>query len=300
MSDLRIVFDFEIRFANGGGLQGQDFRLDIDDEAISDKALSEYVISDLRLLMVSDVRITNRRIIAEPHKRSATSDLPSGAALSTYVDLSHTIEDGMVTYKGMPAPMICDHISRAQSRGLYAPGTEFQIGRMELVGNTGTYLDTPFHRYEDGYDLNGLVLDRVSDVPGVVVRVTGAEGRAIDWTHFAAMPVRDKAVLVQTGWDRFWRTDAYFEGHTYLTAAAAEYLRDQGAALVGIDSYNIDSTDGGERPVHTILLGAGIPIVEHMTNLAALPVSGFRFFATPPKIKGMGTFPVRAHAILRP
>jgi len=130
------------------------------------------------------------------------------------------------------------------------------------------------------------------------VRVTGAEGRAIDWTHFAATPVQGMAVLVHTGWDRHWRTDAYFEGHTYLTEAAACYLRDHGARLVGIDSYNIDCTDGGERPVHTILLGAGIPIVEHMTNLDALPASGFRFFATPPKIRGMGTFPVRAHAIL--
>jgi kynurenine formamidase len=170
---------------------------------------------------------------------------------------------------------------------------------MELVGNTGTYLDTPFHRYEDGYDLNGLMLNQVSDVPGLVVNVTGAEGRAIDWTHFAAAPVQGKAVLVHTGWDRHWRTDAYFEGHTFLTAAAATWLRDHGAVLVGIDSYNIDTTDGGERPVHTILLGAGIPIVEHMTNLAALPATDFRFFAAPPKISGMGTFPVRAHAILK-
>jgi kynurenine formamidase len=300
MPDLRIAFDFDIHFANGGGLQGQDFRLDIEDEAISDQALGEYVIADLRLLMVSKVTISNRRIISEPHKRkTASAAAASGEAGPAFVDLSHTIEGGMITYKGMPAPLICDHISRAQSKGLYAPGTEFQIGRMELVGNTGTYLDTPFHRYEDGYDLNGLMLNQVSDVPGLVVNVTGAQGRAIDWTHFAAAPVQGKAVLVHTGWDRHWRTDAYFEGHTYLTAAAATYLRDHGATLVGIDSYNIDTTDGGERPVHTILLGAGIPIVEHMTNLAALPASDFRFFAAPPKISGMGTFPVRAHAILK-
>ena len=216
----------------------------------------------------------------------------------TYVDLSHTIDGGMITYKGLPAPLICDHLSRETSRGVYAPGTEFQIGRIEMVGNTGTYLDTPFHRYEDGYDLSALTLASVSDVDGIVLRVIDLEGRAIDRSHFPSVPVRDRAVLVQTGWDRHWRTDAYFEGHPYLTAAAAEYLRDEGARLVGIDSHNIDCTDGGERPVHTILLGAGIPIVEHMTNLGTLPNDGFRFFAVPPKISGMGTFPVRAHAIL--
>ena len=224
--------------------------------------------------------------------------MASGA--NTYVDLSHTIEGGMITYKGLPAPLICDHLSRESSRGVYAPGTEFQIGRIEMVGNTGTYLDTPFHRYEDGYDLSALTLASVSDVAGIVVRVTQLEGRAVDWTHFTSAPVRDMAVLVHTGWDRHWRSDAYFEDHPYLTAAAAEYLRDEGARLVGIDSHTIDCTNGGERPVHSTLLRAGIPIVEHMTNLGALPDGGFRFFAVPPKISGMGTFPVRAHAILSP
>ncbi len=221
-------------------------------------------------------------------------------AQPNFVDLSHTIDPGMITYKGLPAPLICDHLSRADSKAIYAPGTEFQIGRIDMVGNTGTYLDTPFHRYEDGYDLSGLSLDSVSNVPATVVRVTGFPGRALDWTHFTEIPVHGMAVLVHTGWDRHWRTDAYFEGHPYLTAAAAEYLRDAGAKLVGIDSYNIDCTDGGERPVHSILLHAGIPIVEHMTNLATLPDQAFRFFAVPPKIQGMGTFPVRAHAILNP
>jgi len=298
MADLRVCFDFDVRFANGGGLQGQDFRLDIQGHGISDQALAEYIIADLSLLMVSDVKITNKKVIAEPHKRSRPAESSAIERGSRFVDLSHTIEGGMVTYKGLPAPLVCDHLSRLQSRASYAPGTEFQIGRIEMVGNTGTYLDTPFHRFKDGYDLNGLALDRISDVPATVVRVTGAQGRAIDWTHFPATPLRDMAVLVQTGWDLHWRTDAYFEGHPYLTQAAAEYLRDNGALLVGIDSYNIDCTDGGDRPVHTTLLEAGIPIVEHLTNLEALPASGFRFFATPPKIAGMGTFPVRAHAIL--
>ncbi len=300
MDDKRIVFDFEVDFSNGGGIQGQDFRLDITGDDISDGDLAATIIADLRLLMVGEVRILNKRFITERHKRSAaaqteTLDAHTGATL---VDLSHTIEDGMITYKGLPAPLICDHISRLQSRANYAEGTEFQIGRIEMVGNTGTYLDTPYHRYADGYDLAGLPLEQASHLPGTVVRLTGAAGRAIDWTAFAASEIAGRAVLVHTGWDRNWRTDAYFENHPFLTKAAAEYLRDQGAKLVGIDSYNIDDTSDGHRPVHTTLLGAGIPIVEHMTNLGALPASGFRFHAAPPKIAKMGTFPVRAHAVL--
>ncbi|MBO9624679.1 MAG: cyclase family protein [Sphingomonas sp.] len=249
--------------------------------------------------MVAEVRILNKRIIEERHKRAASAEAGESAPdAARYVDLSHTIEDGMITYKGLPAPLLCDHLSREKSRALYAPGTEFQIGRIEMVGNTGTYLDTPYHRYPDGHDLAGLALDRVSGVPAVVVRVEGAASRAIDWTSFAASDVAGRAVLVQTGWDRHWRTDQYFEDHPFLTAAAATWLRDKGALLVGIDSFNIDDVSGGERPVHSILLAAGIPIVEHLTNLAALPVDGFRFWAVPPKISEMGTFPVRAHAML--
>ncbi|QAY79663.1 cyclase family protein [Sphingosinicella sp. BN140058] len=200
----------------------------------------------------------------------------------------------MITYKGLPAPLICDHLARAQSRGLYAEGTEFQIGRIDMVSNTGTYLDTPFHRYADGIDLAGLTLDSIADLPGIVV--TAGDGKAIGPSAFDGSDVRGRAVLVHTGWDRHWRTDAYFEGHPFLTEAAAIRLRDAGAALVGIDSHNIDDTSGNGRPVHTVLLAAGIPIVEHMTGLGNLPPSGFRFSAVPPKIRGMGTFPVRAHA----
>jgi len=213
-----------------------------------------------------------------------------------FIDLSHTIESGMITYKGLPAPLICDHLSREQSRSIYAPGTEFQIGRIEMVSNTGTYLDSPFHRFADGVDLSGLTLESVSDLPGMVVRVDASQSRAVDRAHFGALEVRGRAVLVHTGWDRHWRTDRYFEGFPFLTEQAAIYLRDAGAALVGIDSHNIDDTSTGERPVHTTLLRAGIPIVEHMTNLGALPLRGFHFTAVPPKISGMGTFPVRAHA----
>lgn len=213
-----------------------------------------------------------------------------------FFDLSHTIEHGMITYKGLPAPLICDHLSRLKSREIYEPGTEFQIGKIEMVANTGTYVDVPFHRYEDGHDLVGLSLARVSNVPGVLVRVEQAAARAIDWRCFDSVQCRGHAVLVHTGWDRHWRTDRYFEDHPFLTERAAGYLRDRGALLVGIDSYNIDDTSGRTRPVHSILLRAGIPIVEHLTGLGALPISGFRFTAVPPKIKGMGTFPVRAHA----
>jgi kynurenine formamidase len=214
------------------------------------------------------------------------------------IDLSHIIEDGMITYKGLPAPLICDHLSREASRSVYAPGTEFQIGRIEMVGNTGTYIDTPFHRYADGHDLADLPLARVSHVAGLVVSALGPENRAVDRHHFEPFDLRGRAVLVHTGWSRHWRTDRYFEDHPFLTENAALHLRDQGACLVGIDSHNIDDTSGRTRPVHSVLLAAGIPIVEHLTNLASLPQDGFRFSAVPPKIAGMGTFPVRAHALI--
>lgn len=297
MAEKRVCFDFEADFTNGGGIQGQGFRLDIDGLDISDGELARRVIRDLRLLMVGSVRILNKQVIQEAHKRSATATAEQREA-TIRIDLSHAIETGMITYKGLPAPLICDHISRAASRASYSPGTEFQIDRIEMVGNTGTYLDTPYHRFADGHDLADLPLERVADCEGMVIDVTGASGRAIDWKALAADDVSGKAVLIRTGWDRHWRTDQYFEDHPHLTEAAAEHLRDEGALLVGIDSLNIDDTSGGARPVHTVLLGAGIPIIEHMTRLDGLPVRGFRFSAVPPKVRRMGTFPVRAHAII--
>jgi kynurenine formamidase len=215
----------------------------------------------------------------------------------TLIDLSHTVEDGMITYKGLPAPIICDYLSREQSRNLYAEGTEFQIGKIEMVANTGTYLDSPFHRYADGKDLSELDLAALVDLDGLVVRVAGA-GRAITRAAFGDLDARGKAVLVQTGWDAHWRTDRYFEGHPFLTEDAATHLASAGAALVGIDSLNIDDTADRRRPVHTILLGAEIPIVEHLCGLEQLPESAFKFFAVPVKVKGFGTFPVRAFAIV--
>jgi arylformamidase len=299
MSEKRVVFDFAITFSNGGGVQGQAFRLDIPGDDIEDAELAAYVIRDLRLLMVEEARILNKRVIEEPHKRSAPlASGPPRPQRHQLIDLSHTIEDGMVSYKGLPGPIICDFLSRIASRAHYAPGTEFQIGRIDMVGNTGTYLDTPFHRFAHGYDLDGLALDRAANLPATVVRVTGARSRAIDWAAVAAVDVQDKAVLIHTGWDTRWRSDAYFTGHPFLTEQAAVLLRDRGARLVGIDSFNIDDTDDPHRPVHTVLLAAGIPIVEHLTHLEALPLSGFRFTAAPPRISRMGTFPVRAHAVI--
>jgi arylformamidase len=212
------------------------------------------------------------------------------------IDLSHAVEHGMVTYKGLPAPIICDYLSREASRARYGPGTEFHIGKIEMVANTGTYLDSPFHRYADGMDLSQLPLERLANLDTVVVRVPDGQ-RSIGQGWFEHLEVRGKAVLVATGWDRHWRTEQYFEGHPFLTASAAQFLREAGATLVGIDSLNIDDTADLARPVHSVLLDAGIPIVEHLRGLNALPEVGLRFFAVPTKVKAFGTFPVRAFAL---
>lgn len=209
------------------------------------------------------------------------------------IDLSHTIEHGMVTYRGLPAPLICDFLSREASHKLYAEGTEFHIGRIDMVANTGTYLDSPFHRFADGKDLSQLPLTSLAGLPGVVVQ---CDKEAVGREAFQGLDLKGRAVLVRTGWDRHWRTDAYFEGHPFLTADAAKFLVGAGVKLVGIDSYNIDDVCDGTRPVHTALLGNEIPIVEHMTGLDRLPGEDFEFFAVPPKIAAFGTFPVRAFA----
>jgi kynurenine formamidase len=211
------------------------------------------------------------------------------------IDLSHKIEHGMVTYKGLPAPHICDFWKREDSAANYDDGSSFQIGRIDMVANTGTYLDTAFHRYEDGDDLAAVSLERMAALDGLCVRAGGNEAGP---ELFEGLDVAGKAVLVHTGWDRHWRTDAYYSNHPFLAEAAARLLAERGAALVGIDSYNIDDTRTRRRPVHTILLGAGTLIVEHMRGLGALPPTGFRFTAAPPKVAGMGTFPVRAFAAL--
>lgn len=204
----------------------------------------------------------------------------------------------MVTYKGLPGPVICDFWDREASAANYDDGSTFQMGRIDMVSNTGTYLDAPFHRHAQGKDLAGLSLDQLADLPGLVVRQPFERGLAVDADAFAGLDLTGKAVLVHTGWDRFWRQNAYFIDHPFLTEAAARLLVDAKVALVGIDSHNIDDTRTRSRPVHTRLLGADIPICEHMTRLEDLPERPFRFSAVPPKICGMGTFPVRAHAIV--
>lgn len=216
--------------------------------------------------------------------------------MGRFVDLSHVIEEGITTYKGLPGPHLCDFWTREASAAHYDDGSSFHIGRIDMIANTGTYVDSPFHRYLDGADLAALPLELLADLDALVVRRSYADGLATDAADLAGLDVAGKAVLVHTGWDRHWRTDFYFDDHPYLTAAAAEWLVGAGAAFVGIDSHNIDDTRTRARPVHSKLLAAGIPIGEHLTNLIAVPDSGFRFSAVPPKIKGMGTFPVRAYA----
>jgi arylformamidase len=213
------------------------------------------------------------------------------------IDVSHEIEAGMITYPGLPAPVVSDYLSREASRGRYAEGTTFQIGRIEMVANTGTYIDAPFHRFEDGTDLSGLPLERLADVEGLVIDATGRDGREIDERYFQGLDLRDRAVLICAGWDAHWRTLQYGEGAPFVTRRAAELLVDAAPSLVGIDSVNIDDAQDGSRPAHTLLLGAGIPIVEHLCNLNKLPARGFRFHCVPVKFRGVGTFPVRAYAV---
>jgi len=214
-----------------------------------------------------------------------------------FFDLSHDIQDGMITYEGLPGPKIRDHLSREDSRQHYAEGTTFQIGKIEMVANTGTYIDAPFHRYKDGKDLSQLDMASVANLDGVLLHADRAT-RAISPDLFKGKDLKGKAVLIHTGWDRHWGTDAYFKDHPYLTRESAEYLKLRGSAFVGIDSLNIDDNTDGTRPAHTILLGGGIPIVEHLCSLDALPNNGFKFFAVPAPVKGMGSFPVRAFAII--
>ena len=212
------------------------------------------------------------------------------------VELSHVIEDGMITYPGLPGPEITDHLTREASRARYAPGTQFHIGRICMVANTGTYLDTPAHRYEGGTDVVTTPIDRMVELDGVMV--DALDRPAIDDDLLQGHAVSGRAVLLHTGWSRRWGTDAYFSGHPFLTAGGAAWLVEQEAALVGIDSLNIDGTSTGERPAHSALLAAGIPIVEHLCRLDELPREGFRFNAAPAPVAGLGTFPVRAYAVV--
>ncbi|GAA4567051.1 hypothetical protein GCM10023176_18390 [Micromonospora coerulea] len=294
----RAQFDAEVTFANGGGLRTDGFRLDIPGPDITDDELAALFVRHLGLLMVAEVRIGAKTIIEEPHKggRGVTTGTGPPRRL---VELSHVITDGMTTLPGWPAPQITDWLTFAASRANYAPGVEFHVARIDMIANTGTYLDTPAHRWAEGADLAGVPLDRLADLPGVVVRVP-AGTRAVDRLMLAPYEVAGRAVLLHTGWDAHFGTDRYGAPEApHLTGDAARALVEAGAALVGIDSINIDDMSpaaGGERPAHSTLLAAGIPIVEHLTGLDALPPEGFRFTAAPPRVAGMGTFPVRAFA----
>jgi arylformamidase len=212
----------------------------------------------------------------------------------TFIDLSHSIEHGMTTYPGLPAPIICDYLSREASRAHYAPGVEFQIGRIDMVANTGTYIDAPFHRWPQGKDLAALPLEVLAGLDALVVTIPPDAGPSITRKMFEGLELQGKAVLVRTGWDVHWRTEQYLSGHPFLTADAAEYLVGEGVVLAGIDSLNIDDTRDPRRPVHSTLLAAGVPIVEHMCNLSRLPERDFLFYAVPAKIVGFGSWPVRA------
>ena len=215
----------------------------------------------------------------------------------TLIDVSHKVEDGMVTYKGLPAPIICDYLTREASKNHYADGTSFQIGVVTLCSNTGTYVDVPFHRYENGEDLSEISLAKLANLNAI--KITVDDGiQQITPEHIEGYDVSGKAVLFETNWSRHWGTDQYFEDHPFVIEQTAILLRDKGAVLVGIDSYNIDDVRGNTRPCHSTLLKAGIPICEHMAFLNELPANGFRFFAVPVKMKGMGTFPVRAFGLI--
>ncbi|TAF72983.1 MAG: cyclase family protein [Bacteroidetes bacterium] len=216
-----------------------------------------------------------------------------------YIDLSHTIDNNIITYKGLPAPIICDYLSRENSKKSYEEGTTFQIGKIEMVGNTGTYIDCPFHRYNDGKDLSEIELEKFTNIEGVLIHIPFNNTLEITESVFLNLELKNKAVLICTEWSEYWNTELYYNNHPYLTKKAAEYLRNQQVALVGIDSHNIDNTKTKSRPVHSILLKSEILIVEHLCNLISLKNTSFIFSAIPPKIKGMGTFPVRAFATIK-
>lgn len=302
MPDHRAHFDFEIRFANAGGLTGTGFRLDLPSADLDEAAIGRLLIAHLGLALVDTVELRGLQIVEEPHRGSrGVQPAPATSGASTrVVDLSHRIRAGLITYPGLPAPVIEPHLTRADSRARYAPGTEFAMDVITMIGNTGTYLDSPFHRYADGSDLAGLDLATLVGLRAEVFHLTDAwdaTRRGIGAQTLADRDVRGAAVLLHTGWDRHFGTPAYGVGAPFLTAEGTQYLIDAGAVLVGIDSVNIDDTEsGGERPAHTLLLGAGVHVVEHLTNLEALPPRGARFTAAPPAVEGFGTFPVRAFA----
>lgn len=313
MADYRASFDAVVTFSNGGDLAVHGFRVDVPGADVDEAGIAALFVASLGLLMADAVELSNVRVFAEPHKgtRGGPSDrstrVPSAGIASAadgtapgrrLVELNHVIRPGMVTYPGLPGPEITPYLTREASRELYAPGTEFAMGRISMVGNTGTYLDAPYHRFDGGTDLAGIPLERTAALPAVVVRLTGGQRRDITAQALAAVDVAGKAVLLHTGDDTRFGTPAYGTDAHFLTRDGATWLADHGATLVGIDAVNIDDTADGERPAHTLLLAAGIPVVEHLTGLEQLPPAGAVFTAVPLRIEGLGTIPVRAFAQL--
>ncbi|MGO9218841.1 MAG: cyclase family protein [Streptosporangiaceae bacterium] len=302
MTEYRASFDATVTFANGGGLTAQGFRVDVPSPGIGEAGIAALFVASLGLLMTESVGLSNVKIVVEPHKgtRGGPSDAAGGPPrrAGTLVELSHVIRAGMITYPGQPGPEITPHLTREASRPRYSPGTEFLIGRISLVGNTGTYLDSPYHRYPSGADLAAMPLEPTADLPAVVVRVTGTRQRGIDVGALAALDVRGAAVLLHTGDDASFGSPAYAGDAHFLTEAGAAWLAGHEAALVGIDAVNIDDIADGRRPAHSLLLAAGIPVVEHLTGLGQLPPAGASFTAAPLRIEGFGTIPVRAFARL--
>lgn len=300
--EYRAHFDFDIRFANGGALSGTGFRLDLPSADASDDEVVRLLVAHLGLALVDEVELRGLRIVEEPHRgsRGVQTRIAAGEGVTRVVDLSHPTRAGLVTYPGLPAPTITPHLTREDSRARYAPGTEFAMDVITMVGNTGTYLDSPFHRYADGRDLASLDLAGLVGLRAEVFHLEDAwdaSRRGIRSTTLADRDVRGAAVLLHTGWDRWFGRPEYATGAPFLTGEAAQWLIDSGAVLVGIDSLNIDDTEsGGERPAHSLLLGAGVHVVEHLTRLGSLPPRGARFTAAPPAVEGFGTFPVRAFA----
>ncbi len=316
MTEQRAHFDAHVTFANGGSLRTEGFRLDVPSGDLLPDDVARLLVRHLGLALVGSVEITGLTFVEEPHVGSrgvggVVGDAGAGpreaaGRATRLVDLSHTVREGLVTYPGLPAPTITPFLTRADSVAKYAPGTQFAMDVLTMIGNTGTYLDSPFHRYEGGTDLSGLELETLVGLPAEVFRLSEAVDperggrRGIGAEVFFDRDLAGTAVLLQTGWDRHFGTPAYGEPAPFLTEAGAQHLVDAGVRLVGIDSLNIDDTDpvtsGGARPAHSLLLAAGIHVVEHLTNLAAVPPRGARFTAVPPKVEGFGTFPVRAFA----
>ena len=299
MTDYRAHFDATISFVNGGNLEATGFRLDLPSTEVEEGDVARLLVEHLGLALVGGVEFHSLTIVEEPHRgsRGMVSELSEAPVTARIVDLSHTVRAGLVTYPGLPAPVITPHLTREDSRTKYAPGTEFAMDLITMIGNTGTYLDSPFHRYADGGDLASLRLETLVRLPAEVFHLADAVERGIPSPVFFDRDLTGAAVLLHTGWDRHFGTLAYASGSPFLTEAGAQHLVDAGVALVGIDALNIDDTEsGGERPAHTLLLAAGIHVVEHLTRLGDVPSRGARFTAVPPKVEGFGTFPVRAFA----